>query len=266
MTVAKKIINYVLIFIMLIVLYNILLYIVYAIPNSASLFDNCLETANFYIEEGDYYTPLFVEKIDNAMDTIIISQACSVDSEHPVESYMLSRRNYNKEITKVVIPTIHGNMPTYSLNTFSPDGEPVSDSEFGIFTRTKELRNFLLGKVEVAVEYARYWHGYMLLFRPLLFFFNLQQIRIIIYSLFLLLFIAVLHQIYKVFGKEIFFAFGASMLCCEFFIAVLNFGQFPSILLTLLSSYAMIKLLQRSSPYLSYFFFIIGSLICFFDF
>ena len=51
----------------------------------------------------------------------------------------------------------------------------------GDLSQTKELYDLMHGeKIEDSFEYARYWHGYLVLLRPLLALFNYSAIRIIL--------------------------------------------------------------------------------------
>lgn len=59
-------------------------------------------------------------------------------------------------------------------------------------------------------EYSRYWHGYVVVLRPLLYFFNYYEIRIINSFLQMLLFFAVASMVYKKKGLKYALAIGIS--------------------------------------------------------
>lgn len=174
----RRVLKYLLIFVFLIIVYNLLLLLVVQLPKSNNLYKNCLNSATTLANEGGFFSPVLLETIDNHSDALIINESFSIDNENPIVSYLLVRRSYDKEQTKYFVSNQYGNLSSYFLNKVDENGIPIADTELGCFSHCMELYNFMKGKVNISTEYARYWHGYLLLFRPLLYIFNITQIRL----------------------------------------------------------------------------------------
>ena len=63
------------------------------------------------------------------------------------------------------------------------------------------------------VEYARYWHGYLVLLKPLLLFFTLPDLRMMNLMVQFILMLAVLLELYRQRGYGLAIPFGAMILC-----------------------------------------------------
>lgn len=174
----RRVLKYLLTFVFLIIVYNLLLLLVVQSPKSNNLYKNCLNSATTLANEGGFFSPVLLETIDNHSDALIINESFSIDNENPIVSYLLVRRSYDKEKTKYFVSNQYGNLSSYFLNKVDENGIPIADTELGYFSHCMELYNFMKGKVNISTEYARYWHGYLLLFRPLLYIFNITQIRL----------------------------------------------------------------------------------------
>ena len=166
--------KYILIFIILIGIYFSLLTITSLIPSSA-LEDNVRKSSETLVEEGEKVTYNLGYKEENIFtftDALMINTAYSVDSNHPVESFILDRKNYIPGQTKVIYPDSQ-----YNLGA----NEKYISKENGDLYQTKELYGLMHGdNIEDSYEYARYWHGYLAILRPLLVFFSYSGIRIIL--------------------------------------------------------------------------------------
>lgn len=102
----KSLIKYSCIFIILIVLFNILLFVTSLIP-SEWIKEHVLKSSNILSEQGNYYIlnePLTIAN-DNYTDSLMINMAYSIDNSHPF-LYMLGLKNYSKDTT-LIIPSIH---------------------------------------------------------------------------------------------------------------------------------------------------------------
>ena len=259
-----KIVKYILLFFILILLYNLSLYLICLLPKTQNLYQNCMFSAFQLTKEGDFFTPFFVETIDNASDAIIINEAYSIDNTSPLKSYLLMRRSYDTEYTTKESKDQFGDLITYSSDSTFDDGIFISGSKY--FSHCQELLNYMLGNVKISVEYARYWHGYMIIYRPLLYFLNITQINILLLGVFVILFLITINYIKKHLGRNIAIIYGIAMFCCGSFIACISLQQAPTLLLTLIFSVIVLKLSEKHANFIPYLFFIIGSLICFFDF
>ena len=123
------------------------LFFVYALPVER-MQENALESLDPFMQEGE--NPFLLEgykgsSLDNFTDAIMLGNAVYEDEFSFWESAM-------------EVPRAAG-----------VDGAPM-----------ESLEEYLEGERDVErTEYSRYWHGYLLFLKPLLYFFNYEQIRII---------------------------------------------------------------------------------------
>lgn len=115
--------------------------------------------------------------------------------------------------------------------------------------------------------YARYWHGYLVVLRPLLEFFTYPQLRGLNMWGLLLLFGATLALLWRRLGKKAAFAFFCAMTAVSFYIVPMNFEFSPVFYLAML---AMLAILLTGDHFTGagavYFFFVVGALTSYFDF
>lgn len=100
----KCIFKYIVVFIVLILILNILMGMVSIIPSKV-IKNNVEESAEILINEDNFYRIFdgFNVINNNYTDALIINEAYSIDSKNPIYSYMTMRKNYNSEITKNII-------------------------------------------------------------------------------------------------------------------------------------------------------------------
>lgn len=161
----KKYIKYLIIYVLIVLILVILLYLTSFIPREW-IENNIKESAKILLEEGeDKNIKTFGKYMytNNSTDAIMLNLVYSINTDEKFDSIMKARRNYNPEITKNIINDINGDLPHESEKY-------LMCTELYDTVNKKELDSF---------EYARYWHGYMIILRPLLVFFNIQEIRII---------------------------------------------------------------------------------------
>ena len=151
-----------------------LLFISSFIPREA-IYKNMIYTStyigknSFYIEDLDGFT-------DQNTDIIMVNEVLSMDEKKKTDSVILSRRNYLPGFTKNVLFDV-GDLDTNYMN----------DNQYydllGSLTRTNSNKSYY---------YYRYWHGYLIFLRPLLLFFDINDIYIIHFYLiiFLLFFLS----------------------------------------------------------------------------
>lgn len=186
----KKILKSILIFIILISIFILLLTLVSLIPSKSirKNVENSLETlkkeGNFpKIKYGINY------KLDNYTDALMINTAYSVDSEEPLKSALLARRNYQgnrkEELTLIDI-----------------------DSESTI----ENLEYTLKEKNTEYCEYSRYWHGYLVFLRSLLLFMDYAKIRILLIILIDTLLLITCYYIWKRINLQYALCFFVSMI------------------------------------------------------
>lgn len=179
----KKFSKYVITYLVMIILLFGLLLITSLIPRE-SIKSNIEKSADILINEGERFSiPSFGKENfnDNSTDAIMLNIIYSIDNKNIIESSLKARRNYIPGKTQNVVPDMIGDLPH--------EGE--------IYLMTKELQD-TANDVELnSYEYARYWHGYMSVLRPLLVFFDITEIRIIIQIALITSLLIMLYYVYK---------------------------------------------------------------------
>ena len=136
----------------------------------------------------------------------------------------------------------------------------------------KEIYSGLLRNGRSAVDaamrtdYARYWHGYALLLRPLMTVFSIINVRYLNMMLMFGLFMACCWNCRQKLGAWTAFAFGAGLLTSFILIAPFCQQYCPVYLLALLGCYLPLRFWNRLRNRLPELFLTLGSLVCFFDF
>ena len=174
-----SIFKYLGIFLLVIGIFNLCLYLACLIPSS-SLEENVRESADILGEQGMDYLISKIFRIvnNNCTDSVIINESYSIDNEHPYISYMKARKNYQKDVTINEIEDIPGEGVTVNY-LYEDEAEGIEEGEVVgyYYDPIGELFDFLSGLLTSSLNYARYWHGYLVFLRPLLAIFNYSQIR-----------------------------------------------------------------------------------------
>ena len=183
----KKIIKYITVFLIMIIMFCTILTLTSAIPKQF-IEKKVNESAEILTQQKDMFFVLIRFKkiymlFDNYTDALMINTAYSINSKTPFYSAIVARKNYIDGTTEV----IHKDEV----------GELKSDSKYEELTQVGDLNDTLNNNTKESFEYARYWHGYLILLRPLLIFFNITQIRIISYVILACLALVLLYKIYK---------------------------------------------------------------------
>lgn len=186
---------------------------------------------------------------DNFTDALMINTAFSIDSKTPFYSAIVARKNYIDGTTKKIYPdTI---------------GELKSSSKYEEFTQVGDLIDTVNNNAEESYEYARYWHGYLIFLRPLLIIFNITQIRILVFIIFLILAIVLLYKIYKRINIQTSIIFLFGLIICDYFFECFSLQGSAVFLITMITS---ILILSKDFKNKAILYFIVGSLTSFFDF
>jgi len=226
-------------------IFTLLIILVFMIPTS-SIKQNIAASAKQIQKEGLWFQPLgfYLFQIDNMTDCIMMNINVCADSEYPIKSamsakYTLPSQNSNNE-------RIYENIAGTTLNV-SING----------YDKSVEINN-----------YARYWHGYQIILRPLLTFLNYNQIRILNYIIFTVLMAITIIMLYKTSGKIYALTFLTTMIMSNIMIVPLSI-QFSTCFY--ISMIAMLVFLIR--PELAYnnekttiIFFLIGAITSYMDF
>lgn len=145
---------------------------------------NVKKSAEILCFEGErkkIYTLGKTKITDNSTDAIMLNIIYSIDNKNIFDSIMKCRRNFLPNLNQEVKEDLIGDLP-FEGNDFS---------------MTNELKNMLDGKNQTVYEYARYWHGYIVILRFMLILFDIIKIRIIIEGILILLLILLSYFVYK---------------------------------------------------------------------
>ena len=228
-----NILKYILILIFLIIIYHASLYLI-SLFDSAPLYENAYKSAQTLAKEGQLYALLPNEVIDTGADVLIIDQSYCIDNKNPVESYLKMRRNYKEGLTEFTLHDTPGEPLSYLNDYRDENGYPVPDHEG--FMDIQEFLSFLEGKVRVSIEYARYYFGSIVFYRPLLLLLDLTGIRILQLIIMIALFVAFAYLLYKKLGKNIMFSICFPLTIVGYFITSYTLQQAPLMILTIICS------------------------------
>lgn len=134
-------------------------------------------------------------------------------------------------------------------------------NEQSVFTPTAYI-----GYIDEEYDYGRYWHGYCIVIRPLLVFFNLSQIKILAGGVNLVLFVLLIIQLIRKGGASIAAALLLAAYITNFYIQLLSLQYFNCTFFSLLFSLAFVTRQELYEKYKYLIFFVIGLLVCYFDF
>lgn len=192
--------------------------------------------------------PISHIKMDTYTDAMMFNVAYSIDSSKPFESALIARRNYVPGITKEVI--------------YDSIGETISVIEDIAYN---DLAAIVEGQNILSFEYARYWHGYLVLLRPLLLFLDYSGIRILLFLILGILSFFFFKTIYKKLGWEAIYHLLFPLLIVGFHFSFLTLQSATAYIIILTSSLILLKKESiKEEP--CTFFFIIGCITNFFDF
>lgn len=248
----KKILKYLLVFIIMIICFCTTLTLTSLIPKEY-LTKKVSESSQILNKETNslfiaiVYKNMYL-KFDNYSDALMVNTAYSINNKTPFYSAMMARKNYIDGKTEIIYP--------------DSTGELKSASKYQVINQVGELHDTVNNDITESFEYARYWHGYLIILRPLLIFFNITEIRTILLVLFAILGIILLYKLYKKInlGTAIIFLLGF-IICDYFYIGISLQGTSVFLIATI----ASIILLSKDIKDKPMFFMIIGGLASFFD-
>ena len=254
----KIILKYVLTFIILMSIYFILMTLTSLIPSSW-MENNVRRSSEIMLEDGEkkiYDLGYKVECTFTFTDALMVNTAYSIDSKNAINSFLLDRKNYVPGQTKVVYPD-----GQYNLGA----NEKYVNKQTGDLYQTKELYGLMHGEnIEDSYEYVRYWHGYLVLLRPLLTLFDYNGIRIVLAVLMATSVAALIILLYKKVDliSAIAFVIGLVAICIW---VVTNSINECLIFLTAIISSVVLLLRYKKIKNIGLFFFIVGSISSFID-
>jgi hypothetical protein len=259
----KEILKYIVTFLGVILVFNVLLYLASIIPIKA-IEKNSIKSAQIMNSEELFQHKGFFSFIDNNSDVLVINEAYSIDPEDPVKSYMLARKNYRKGQTKIELGDQNGMLETYSQNIINESGEAVPDDMYDI---AAEFSNFVSGDVQISQSYSRYYHGFLVIMRPLLMLFDVNGIRQFMVVVFFIILCVFDYFMYKKLGNKNTIIFTILLVIFGYFSIAQSIQSAPYMLAMMLSLiFLLVKIDKFTINYLKYYLFIVGMISCFIDF
>ena len=249
----KNILKYVLTFVVMVVLGIGALYLVTFIPK-VMIKENVEISSEVLLEQGEKFRKKSLTRdvlFHNSTDAIMLNIVYGLDETDRLDGILKARRNYLEDSNQKVVRDLTGNLK----------------SDYSGFKMTKELEGLVNGNYSQRVfEYARYWHGYIIILRIMLVFFDVVEIRIILQLLVLTLLtmLAYLLVIKHKKSKE------AMVILLAFFMLDLTTwsyniqGMFAMLIALIVSNLIAIGVIN--SKKLSYALFITGIMTAYFDF
>ena len=251
-------IKFILIFVILLGIYFAIMTLTSLIP-SGMLENNVRESSETLVQEGEKVTFDLKYKEENIFtftDALMINTAYSIDNNHPIESFILARKNYIPGQTTEFYPD-----GQYNLGA----NENYISKENGDLYQTKELYGLMHGdNIQDSYEYARYWHGYLSILRPLLLLFNYSGIRIVLAIITLISIVALITLLCKKISITSGVIYGIGLLAISIFIVTKSTNEILIFIVAFISS---IILLLKKNPEknIGIFFFVVGSVSNFID-
>ena len=250
--------KYILIFIILLGVYFAIMTLSSLIPSEA-LKDNVRESSEILVQEGEsqvFDLKYKTESIFTFTDALMINTAYSIDSTHPIESFILDRKNFVPGQTTQFYADSQ-----YNLGA----NEKYINKANGDLYQTKELYGLMHGdNIQDSYEYARYWHGYLPILRPLLLLFNYSGIRIVLAIITLISVIALLALLCKKINITTGVIYGISLLAISIFIVTKSINEILIFIVAFISSIILL-LKKKPEKNIGIFFFAVGSISNFID-
>ena len=255
--VFKNLLQYVCMTFILIGIYIILMLLTSLIPSSWMKNNVKISSEILYKDDEKVTIDLKYKKetLFTFTDALMINTAYSVDSKNPT-SFLLARKNYIPGQTK----EFYGDSQ-YNLGA----NEKYKNPRNGDLYQTKELYGLMHGDdIEDSYEYARYWHGYLILLRPLLVVFNYGGIRVFLALATLICVCVILYLIYKKINLTSSIMFGIGLLAISIFIVSQSLNEILIFLVSFISTIILL-LKYKKIKNIGIFFFIVGSVSSFID-
>lgn len=249
----KKFGKFLLVFLFMIMLFIVILKLACSFPSS-SIKKNVARSSKILNEEGNRKVVFIINKFqfqvfDNYSDSLMINTAYSIDYREPLYSAFTAKKDYIPGVTKKVEKDVVG--------------ELRSSSKYEKHDEVGELEDTVNGIGTESFEYAKYWHGYLSILRPLLLFLNYNQIRMLITAILAILAIIVTTVIAKKQNTIIASFYMLSLFSIEYFYIGLTLINSIMFLIMMIASLILVKKFQDIKDF-DLFFFIIGISVGFF--
>lgn len=222
-------------YISLMVIFLLTMSLSYAIPNK-SIINHTRESIPLLKYEGLYpkvMSDSYSNQLDNFTDSWMLSIAIGGDNSHPIKSALENSFKNDKEI----------------------------ESKIDNLAKTIDSDSAKRG------SYSRYWHGYLIVLRPLLTKFNYEEIRYLNSFMIMAVFMSVCYLIKRELGAKYSFTFLITMIAIKILIAPMSLQFSNMFYVTFFSMIAVLiyhKKIKQDDLSI-YIFFAIGSVTSFMD-
>lgn len=180
----KKIFIYIRNFIIISIILVLALFLTCLIPNKY-MTENVKETAKITKSET-WLRKIGTKTTDNYSEELMVNIAYSIDNKTPFYSMITAKRNYIDGVTTNIY--LDTKEELYVATDY--DGK-TGTTELEALTNRENIDSY---------EYTRYWHGYLIILRPLLLLCNINEIRFILWLILMSLIIIMLILIKKKLG------------------------------------------------------------------
>lgn len=248
-------IKYICVFLILILLF-VLALTLSSLFSSKLIYENVKESSAVLLKEENRkiifipYRQINME-FDNFTDALMINTAYSIDSKTPLYSAFVARKNYIPNVTTIVYED--------SVE------ELKSSSKYNYHNEVGELNDLVKYEKAESFEYARYWHGYLTVLRPLLVIFNISQLRIVLTIILIILSIILAVCISKKTNKIVAIIFMLGLWSAEYFYLGFSLQGIFVFLIAVIGSIVLTIRCERIK-HMGVLFFVTGMLTNFFDF
>ena len=235
MDLLKTILKYIVTFIVLIIIFFGSLTITSLIP-SRMLKKNVIKTSEIYGEEGEKKIVKVFGKEETIFiftDALMVNTAYSIDSEHPIESFLLARKNYIPGQTQ----NIHEDSQ-YNLGASAK----YKDANENVFQAAELYGLMHEENIIDSYEYARYWHGYLIFLRPLLSIMSINGIRALNFIIICACIVALFFLLRKKCGFRAAILFLLPLVMIDVFILSLGLSDVYDMIIALLASIVLLEL------------------------
>ena len=198
---------------MLILVFSLLLVTVNALPVSP-MSNNLHESAKVLLKQGDYFS------LAENNNTTLYATYATVDN--CTNAIMLNIVGHNSDLG------LKGAFGGYFAN--------VSEDETSNVINFANTIDTSISDNDYALEYSRYWHGWKVWLKPLLFFFNLSQIQFIVFVLMSTLIFVAATMLARLHSCAAGVIFGASYAFLLYPICCMSLSFASSFLLSILMS------------------------------
>ena len=248
--------KYILIFVSLIIIYFLLLFIISLIPTN-KIKSNVIDSSEKLLELGE--SPIYdlgykKEQLFLFTDALMLNTAYSIDSNNPIESMLLARKSYVPGQTTIVHKE--------GKDVKSPKMYMIGTNTY----QTKELYGLMHndGNTE-GFEYPRYWHGYLIILRPLLIFFNYSILRLLSFVVLMTLITLLIVLVWKKISLISMIIYLMGFISISIFLVAFSLNELLTFSIGIIASIILLLNDKKIDKYSGIIFFITGSVTSFMD-